>query len=136
VIHRDNAARLPALARFVYRNLTFASHVAFMGLEVVGLAKANSGALWMDPLDYLAELEAAVLALSRRGMSVSIYNHQLCVMPLSLWNYSRRSISDWKVEYAPECAECAARAECGGFFANRTNTQGIYFISNFNSCIT
>jgi hypothetical protein len=91
-------------------------------LEVIGLAKPNIATLWIDPVDYADELETAVLALATAGMNVSIYNHQLCTLPASLWPYSRQSISDWKNEYAEECASCAVKARCGGFF--RWNLNG------------
>jgi His-Xaa-Ser system radical SAM maturase HxsC len=116
VIHRSTCRRLPALAEFIYRNLTFASHVALMGLEATGFAKGNMEALWVDPADYRDELEQATAFLARRGMLVSIYNHQLCVVPASVWPYCRRSISDWKNEYHDVCIGCAMQAECGGFF--------------------
>ena len=117
VVHRQTHRRLPQLAEYIFHNLTFAAHVTFMGLEVIGLAKANFPELWIDPVDYSDELEAAVLTLATAGMNVSIYNHQLCTLPKSLWPYSRQSISDWKNEYADECATCVAREKCGGFFA-------------------
>jgi His-Xaa-Ser system radical SAM maturase HxsC len=117
VVHRQTYRRLPELAEYIFRNLTFASHVTFMGLEVIGLAKANIASLWIDPVDYAAELEAAVLKLATAGLNVSIYNHQFCTIPESLWRFSRRSISDWKNEYADECTICAVRDLCGGFFS-------------------
>lgn len=118
VIHKTTYARLPELAQFIYRNLTFASHVALMGLEMTGFTIPNSELLWIDPWDYRAELEAATLFLADRGMNVSIYNHQLCTLPRSIWPYTRRSISDWKNQYLPVCEECGAREQCGGFFAS------------------
>ncbi len=118
VVHRDTYARLPDLARFVYRNLTFASHVTFMGLEPMGFAAANLRTLWIDPWDYRDPLEKAVLFLARRGMNVSIYNNQLCTMPESLWPYGRKSISDWKNEYLPVCEQCDERERCCGFFSS------------------
>lgn len=117
VVHRQTFERLPQLARFIYRNLTFAAHVTFMGLEVIGFAKPNIRTLWIDPLDYRDQLEEAVFTLTTAGMNVSIYNHQLCTVPETLWGYCRRSISDWKNEYAPECAPCEVKDQCGGFFA-------------------
>lgn len=116
VVHRQTYRRLPELAEYIFRNLTFASHVTFMGLEVIGLAKANIASLWIDPVDYADQLEAAVLNLATAGLNVSIYNHQLCTLPQPLWHFSRQSISDWKNEYDDECARCAARDQCGGFF--------------------
>lgn len=118
VVHRHTYKRLPQLADFIYRNLTFASHVALMGLEIMGFARANLETLWMDPTEYREQLEEATLFLATRGMNVSIYNHQLCTIPETLWPYARKSISDWKNEYADVCADCAARTACGGFFAS------------------
>lgn len=99
-----------------------------MGLEVIGFAKPNIDALWIDPLDYADELENAVSLLATAGMNVSIYNHQLCTLPRSLWPYSRRSISDWKNEYARECEHCSVQSQCGGFFTwnlDRHRSRGI-----------
>ncbi|HEX5760420.1 MAG TPA: His-Xaa-Ser system radical SAM maturase HxsC [Thermoanaerobaculia bacterium] len=117
VVHRLTYRRLPQLAEFIYRNLTFADHVAFMGLEIIGFTVPNLSALWIDPHDYRNELEEATLYLASRGMNVSIYNHQLCVVPRTLWPYTRRSISDWKNDYLPQCDGCVAREACGGFFS-------------------
>ncbi len=118
VLHADTYARLPDLARFLARNLLFVDHVALMGLEVVGFAKANLDALWIDPLDYQTQLALAVETLDRAGMSVSIYNHQLCVLDPRLHRFARKSISDWKNAYFSECDGCTQLRDCGGFFAS------------------
>ncbi len=65
---------------YIYRNLSFVEHVALMGLEYVGYTPRNIDELWIDPFDYQDELEKAVRYLSMRGMAVSLYNHQLCVL--------------------------------------------------------
>jgi His-Xaa-Ser system radical SAM maturase HxsC len=118
VVHRHTYARLPDLAEFIYRNLTFAAHVTFMGLEPMGFGAANLESLWIDAWDYRHQLERAVSFLAARGMHVSIYNHQLCTVPESLRPYAVQSISDWKNEYLPMCDECAVRDKCCGFFAS------------------
>lgn len=120
VIHAQTHARLAAFARFVVRNLCFVDHVALMGLELVGFAKTNLDSLWIDPLDYQDELTAAALALSRAGLVTSIYNHPLCVLPLSLHSFARQSISDWKNLYLHECSSCARKDACSGLFASAT----------------
>ena len=118
VIHKQTYERLPELAEFITRNLTFVDHVALMGLEITGFTRANLGDLWIDPYDYQQQLRDAVLLLSTFGMNTSIYNLQLCTLPAELWHFARRSISDWKNEYMPECTGCAKRSECGGFFTS------------------
>jgi len=118
VIHKQTYERLPKLAEFITRNLLFVDHVALMGLEMTGFTKANMDALWIDPIDYQEQLKDAVEILSRSGVNVSVYNHQLCLTPRSVWPYTKKSISDWKNEYMPECEGCEMRADCGGFFSS------------------
>jgi His-Xaa-Ser system radical SAM maturase HxsC len=118
VIHRLTYRRLPELAEFIYRNLTFVSQVALMGLEITGFTIPNLDNLWIDPVEYRRELQSATMFLAARGVRVLIYNHQLCTVPASLWPFCCRSISDWKNEYLAQCESCAVREECGGFFAS------------------
>jgi His-Xaa-Ser system radical SAM maturase HxsC len=117
VIHRQNYAHLPMLADFIARNLTFVDHVALMGLEMTGFAKANIETLWIDPADYRAELREASSLLDDYGLRTSVYNHQLCTIDRAVWRLAVRSISDWKNEYVPECEGCLVQERCGGFFA-------------------
>lgn len=118
VLHQQTVARLPQLARFIARNLLFVDHVALMGLEMMGHVKMNLEALWIDPADYAKELSEAVEVLDRHRLNVSIYNHQLCLLPRELWSFARNSISDWKNEYLDICAGCAVKSRCGGFFSS------------------
>jgi His-Xaa-Ser system radical SAM maturase HxsC len=120
VLVRPSVERLEQLARFLYRNLPFVEHVALMGVEPIGFARANREALWIDPADTASQLEAAVVFLDRRGMSVSLYNMPLCTLPRSLWPFARRSISDWKQDYLEACNGCEVRQACSGVFGWKT----------------
>jgi His-Xaa-Ser system radical SAM maturase HxsC len=116
VLHKQTLPRLKNLADFIYRNLPFVNHIALMGLENMGYVRANWETLWQDPVDYAALLEDTVRYLFYRRMNVSIYNLQLCVLPASIWSFSRQSISDFKNIYIDECAKCELRNQCGGLF--------------------
>ena len=118
VLQRQTVPRLISLARFLTRNLLFVDHVALMGLELTGFARANLDTIWIDPADYQNELVEAVGILDRAGMKTSIYNSQVCVLDPRLRPFAKRSISDWKQEYMPECSGCEAMSKCGGFFAS------------------
>ena len=120
VIHKATYERLPQLAEFIYRNLAFVDHVALMGLEITGFAKANLKDLWIDPTDYRRELSAAVKLLAARRMNFSVFNHQLCTIDEVCWPYAKKSISDWKNEYVEACDKCEVKGECGGFFTTST----------------
>jgi len=131
VLHKLTIPRLTKLVEYIYRNLTFVEHIALMGLEYTGYTPRNIEELWIDPYDYQDELEEAVEYLAVRNMTVSIYNHQLCVLRPSLWKYARKSISDWKTLYLPECETCSALPACGGLFqwAVRKHSDHIHAIS-------
>jgi hypothetical protein len=120
---------LPELADFVARSLTFVDHVALMGLEMTGFAKANVNALWIDPFEYRDELYVAASLLEDFGLRTSIYNHQLCTIDPKIWPLAVKSISDWKNEYEPECSRCSVSEKCGGFFATGRLRRSRYIAS-------
>jgi His-Xaa-Ser system radical SAM maturase HxsC len=117
VLVRPTFERLAQLARFIWRNLPFVEHVALMGVEPMGFAKAHHQDLWADPADYADELAQAVDILTVGGIPVSLYNLPLCTIDRSLWDYAARSISTWKNDYLPACSACSIRERCGGFFS-------------------
>lgn len=118
VIHKLSVQRLPELCEFIARNLLFVDQVALMGLEMMGFTRANLDELWIDPIEYKDTLSKSVGILAKYGMNVSVYNHQLCLVNPDILPYYRKSISDWKNEFAPECQSCKKQRECGGFFAS------------------
>ena len=126
VLHQQSIPRLTRLAKFIYKNLPFVEHVAFMGLEYQGYTPHNIEKLWIDPKEYMNELQESVEYLASRGMNVSIYNSQLCVLPRDIWRYNKKSISDWKNIYLPECEKCALKNECGGLFASCVTMHSSY----------
>ncbi|MEA2337929.1 MAG: hypothetical protein QOE82_1936 [Thermoanaerobaculia bacterium] len=123
VLHALSIPRLPQLAAFIARNFPFACHIALMGLEMFGLVHQHLGELWIDPADYQHELLAASEILCDVGLNVSLYNHQLCVLDPKLWPLARKSISDWKNVYLPECNGCSVMSSCGGFFQSGTKIR-------------
>ncbi|MEI9943937.1 MAG: His-Xaa-Ser system radical SAM maturase HxsC [Chitinophagaceae bacterium] len=126
VLHQQTIPRLVELAKFIYKNLPFAEHIAFMGLENQGYTPHNISKLWIDPVEYVGQLTEAVQFLHAMGMTVSIYNSQLCLIPAELWEFNRKSISDWKNIYLDECSRCAKIDECGGLFASAKDRHSDY----------
>lgn len=116
VLHKQSIVRLKKLSEYIYKNLPFVEHVAFMGLEYVGYTPYNIDKLWIDPYIYKDELYEATNYLSKKGMRVSIYNTPLCILNRESWKHARKSISDWKNEYLNECDNCQVKNDCAGFF--------------------
>ena len=135
VLHRLTIPRLPQLAEYIYRNFPFVVHVALMGLEPTGYTPRNKEMLWIDPAEYQDKLEESVGILATRGMNVSIYNTQLCLLRPSLWKFARKSISDWKNIYLQECQECEVLEQCGGLFqsAEKMHSPHIRAFRDHNS---
>ena len=138
VIQRANVERLPELAYFIFRNLTFVRHIAFMGIEPIGLAPTNRDALWVDPADSADALRDATFFLANRGMNVSLYNYPLCTLPKELWSFAQQSISDWKNSYLPVCDPCGVKQDCCGFFRSigpRWISRAIRPVDRFDSAM-
>lgn len=131
VIHKQTLPRLVKTCEFIARNLLFVDHIALMGLEIAGFTRANLDMLWVDPFDYRDELSTAVEVLRSSGLRVSVYNHQLCVVNHDIEKECRKAISDWKNEYLPECASCAKRGVCGGFFSTQVQYRHSDHIAPF-----
>lgn len=121
VVQKDNYKRLPQIAEFIYHNFPFVYHIAFIQMEIYGNAIKNINNIWIDPYDYNTELDKAVKYLNNREMSVSIYNSQLCILPKTVWKYSKISISAWKSVYLDFCNECIEKDNCGGVFSTSNN---------------
>jgi len=118
VLHKQTYKGLPQLATYIARNLLFVDQVALMGLENIGFTRANFDALWIDPIAYKDQLSEAVQILSTYGIRASVYNHPLCLVNPDIYPAYVKSISDWKNEYAVECANCKKQNDCGGFFSS------------------
>jgi His-Xaa-Ser system radical SAM maturase HxsC len=117
VLHKQSIPRLRKLSEYIYKNLPFVEHVAFMGLEFIGYTPYNIEKLWIDPYEYQQTLADSVEYLSSKGLNVSIYNTPLCLLPKTSWEFARKSISDWKNDYMEECMKCSVKEQCGGFFS-------------------
>ena len=117
VIMKQNFERLPYYAEFLYRNLPFVSHVAFMGLEYTGDAAKNLDIIRIDPTEYTNLLREAIIHLHRRQMNVSIFNVPKCLLPRDIWCFAKDSISSWKKSFLEECFSCQEKEQCCGIFA-------------------
>lgn len=124
VMHRHTIGRLDRFAEFVTRNLPFVDHVALMGLELMGFAKANADDLWIDPREHADVIADAAHILDCAGLRTSIYNLPLCVLAKRAHRFAIQSISDWKREYWDACEGCSLKETCGGaFFSSRARLE-------------
>lgn len=117
VINKLNYQRLPYVIEFLYDHFPYVHHVTLMGMEYSGSARTNGQMLFISQREYAPLLQTAVMKGKQRNMHVSLYNHQLCMLPRELWKYCVPSISRWKESYLPECSRCDLKGYCGGFFA-------------------
>lgn len=126
VINKMNYKRLPQLSEFIWRNLPFVAYISFMGLEDTGYSIKNHNKIWIDPIDYQAELEIAIINLAGWGLDVSIFNLPLCLIRPSLHKFAKKSISDWKVIFSKKCFSCSMKNDCCGLFStSKTHSPNI-----------
>jgi len=117
VINRQNYQRLPQIAYFISKNLAFVSCVAFIAMEDTGFTLKNKEEVWVEPLEYMAQLQEAVNYLSLLDFDVALFNLPLCLLPYTLHSFAKKSISDWKTRYEKQCDWCIKKSECCGLFA-------------------
>lgn len=108
---------LPELALFVARNFPFIREWALMGCEPIGFALANREACEVDLVAWNETLEQTRKVLRIYRIHHVWMNTPLCALPQPLWPQAKKSISDWKNVFAPECEGCAAKKNCCGLFA-------------------
>ncbi len=131
VLNAITLPRLKRLAEFIFKNLTFVEHVAFMGLEITGMAKKNFNYIWNNDIDYKSILKDSIIYLSNWGIQCSIYNIPLCCLPEEIREFSAKSISDWKQYYKNDCSDCSLKSDCGGLFS--TSGRNIYLTKSLSS---
>lgn len=124
VINRINFKRLPKMATFIYKNLPFIKHISLMGLEDTGYSIKNHELVWIDPYHYRRELEEAVCEMAGWGLDVSVFNLPYCLLSEPVYEFARKSISDWKVMYADCCEACRMRKDCCGLFGTSKVQSG------------
>lgn len=117
VMNRLNHNRFFPIAEFVHKNLSFVSCIAYMGMEYTGFAIKQSERIWIEPQEYSSELAKAVSYLADWKYNVCIYNIPHCLLPESVYEYAKKSISDWKNYYLEICNNCSAKDKCCGFFS-------------------
>lgn len=116
VILRQNYKKLRNIAEYIYHNIPFVSHVAFMGMEYHGNAETNYDLVSIDPVDYKQQLYEAVREFVRYDMYVDVYNLPLCLVDSKIKEFCRDSISTWKKSFLPQCSECSCKNQCSGVF--------------------
>lgn len=108
---------LPIFCEFIGKNLPFVHEVALMACEPIGFALANRKLTDIDLRDWKDQLTESIKVLERLQINVILMNTPLCAIPEELWIYARKSISDWKRKFEPECDECLVKNDCAGLFS-------------------
>lgn len=129
VVTKYNYKDLHNIAHFVYWNMPFVFRIVFMGMETHGAASDNFKEVWIEPIEYIDDLQEAVIFLSDRMMNVSIYNLPQCLLPEKLRHFAQDSISGWKKTFLADCRNCSKANVCSGVFSTSVNIpKGIHSI--------
>ncbi len=76
---------------FYRMDITFSQAFAYWNEIARDYTIKNREAVWIDPMDYQAELTQAVLELRDWRMDVPIFNLPRCPPPEALWPFARKS---------------------------------------------
>lgn len=117
IIMKCNVNRIVKIAEFIIKNLPFVSQVSFMGLEITGKAFDNYQKLFVEQEEYNTQLIKAIRMLDSCKIHSKIFNIPLCLLNNDLWQYTCKSISNWKKTNLSTCKECLMIEECCGIFS-------------------
>ena len=112
------------IADFIIDNLSKVKKVTIMGLEMTGNAAKNRDLVWAPYDELFMKSQIAINKLAGSGIDVRLYNFPLCMISEKYWGIANKSISDYKIRYSSECAECDVKEICGGVFGSTKNITG------------
>ena len=117
VVLQQNIYHLPRLALFLCKCLPWISHWSIMQLEKYGYARLDWENKFYDTsTDFQLIGTALDICRSTEQIKPSLLNFPICTVPEAYRDLAKRSISDWKQKYEPECSECVQKSFCCGFF--------------------
>lgn len=117
VVSKLNYQEITDICSLFVRDFPSVLRVEIMGLEMLGNAAVNKDNVWITYQDAFDASMQGIELLIRNGIDVGLYNFPLCTVDKNFWPIYKKSISDYKVRYAPQCEECDYKKGCGGIFA-------------------
>lgn len=117
VVCKPNLEDIESIAKLILNQIGEVHHVSIMAMEMTGNARVNMNALWVPYKESFKYIKPAVELLVRSGIDVRLYNFPLCTVESEYRTLCAKSISSWKIRFAPTCAECSLKDACGGVFA-------------------
>lgn len=124
VVSALNAPFLTRIATLVANEMPTVGRVEIMGLEMLGNAALNQDQVWIPYREAFLAAKEAVDILVQNSIEVGIYNFPLCALNREYRHIAQKSITDYKVRFAPECDLCTIKDACGGIFAGSIRLAG------------
>lgn len=116
VVSKLNLSEITDLARFLTHTLPSISVVNLMATEMCGNAAIHRKDVWIDYQTAFQSCIPGIEMLIANGIDVGLYNFPLCSVPKAYWGLYKKSISEYKIRYAPICETCRMKNLCGGVF--------------------
>ena len=117
VVSKLNMDYITDIAQLIADEFRGAECVKIMGLEMTGNAAKNKDSVWIGYKEAFDKSQQAIDILMRAGIDVGLYNFPLCSVNENYRSICEKSISDYKIRFAPECDRCTVKDACGGMFS-------------------
>ena len=116
VVNRMNYQNLEDLAHLIVSDFSAVRRVSIMAMEMTGSARDNREKVWISYREAGHSVQKMAVYLMKNGIDVMLFNFPHCALPSGCWFLCRKSISDYKVRFAPQCEKCLMKNDCGGVF--------------------
>ena len=117
VVSKLNMDFITGIAQLIVNEFKGAECVKIMGLEMTGNAAKNKDSVWISYKEAFEKAQPAIDILTKAGIDVGLYNFPLCSVNENYRSICEKSISDYKIRFAPECDRCTEKDACGGMFS-------------------
>lgn len=117
VVCKNNVSDMENISSLILKMFPKSGRVSIMAMEMTGSAYMNRENVWIPYSSSFRYVKDAIKTLTAGGVNVVLFNFPLCTVEKKYWTLCAKSISGYKVRYAPVCSNCMVRDSCGGVFA-------------------
>ena len=123
VVSRITSAYMDDMAELIVNEIPNISCVKIMAMEMLGNAAVNKDLVWLSYTEAFKSTRGMVRKLVEHGIDTAFYNFPLCTVDRELWGICRKSITDYKIRFLPQCENCTVKDACGGIFAGTVRLE-------------
>jgi MoaA/NifB/PqqE/SkfB family radical SAM enzyme len=125
IIHKATLPYLADIFKFMAGNFPQAKNIAFIFMEMEGMAGKNIKKIGLKYSSALSALEKIYPLIGNSPVPVRFYHFPLCVLPPKFWPYAWRTLPPQEIFYPGSCEKCYYKKYCLGIHKHYAMHMGL-----------